>query len=259
MKRALLKTPRFRRPATVQGPDRRAGELFRMTGAGTGIAGIPVDSAEAAAIAAVRAGYRVAEAQIDRLRNIGDRARHVGAQVAGDEAERQAVDQAEKLVSKSLLAGLSWLEGVAAEPGSPWHRFAAAQYRLLGGALGLESGPAPSAPEPRQPLAERGPRAASPRPAQSRAPSIVHGGKARRRVLVRGFEIEAPARSRAFESISFFHATELDADAITGHFRPGPGGPALHVEIEKNSPPGRWSAVLCDEANRQVGWIEIEI
>ena len=135
MRASTLKTPRFRRPLLVEkGPDRRAGTLFRSDGAGIG--GFTLQDTEAAAIAAVRAGYRVAELQIERMQKLGTRMSSAGERVAGAEPNRQAVDHTEELINKGVLAGLAWVEGLAAEPGSPLHRFVTAQYRMLGGILG---------------------------------------------------------------------------------------------------------------------------
>ncbi len=250
-----LATPRFRRRSSpVQGPDRRSGTLFQTDGAG--IAGITLQDTETVALAAIRAGYRVADAQIERLQQLGKRVQSAGERLAGDEPQRQTIDHTEALVNKGILAALAWVEGLAAEPGSPLHRFVVAQYRLLGGLLGIE-GAAPTSPSPPPVPLSKGagptaPGAGRPGPRVE----IVHKGEARRRVVLRGIELSGQAlKSEEPQGILFFHAQDLDADPIDATLI----GLRVQIEVRRSSPAGRWSAALCDAEGCQYGWIEIEI
>ena len=105
--------------------------------------GVPLDSVESAVTAAVRMGYKVAAAQIERTARIARRFRDAGDQAAGarrdqgESSERKALDASEQLIFKALMAGLGWLEGVAADNGNPVRRIAAAQFQMLGAMLGL--------------------------------------------------------------------------------------------------------------------------
>jgi hypothetical protein len=247
-----LETPRFRRrKSTPQGPDRRAGTLFRTDGAGIG--GITLHETEAVAIAAVRAGYRVAEDQIERMHKLGNRLRSAGERLVGDEPHRQAVDHGEEILHKGVLAALAWVEGLAAEPGSPLHRFVVAQYKLLGGALGVDGGPAA---RPASPGAAR-PGPPPPVPPRQHRPqvAIVHAA-ARRRVVLREFELPLECDTVPDE-LAFFHALDLQAPLIKAKLALKPA--ELTIEVAANSPPGCWIAAICDAGGRQHGWIEIEL
>jgi hypothetical protein len=135
----------FERPVLDRsGPIRSAGTFYRVADDDPdAIGGVPLTSVETAATAAVRLGYKVASAQIDRATRIANRLRAEGDRAAGvrradgDSSEKQALDATEQLVFKAILAGLSWLEGFAAAPGNPMKRFGAAQFRLLGSMLGV--------------------------------------------------------------------------------------------------------------------------
>jgi hypothetical protein len=107
------------------------------------IAGVPLTSVETAATAAVRLGYKIASAQLDRSARIATRLREEGDRAAGvtrdtgDSSEKRALDATEQLILKTMLAGLAWLEGFAAAPGNPVKRVAAAEFRILGSLFGL--------------------------------------------------------------------------------------------------------------------------
>ena len=252
-----IATPRFRRPIPEDaGPDRRGGGVFRTVGADAGIAGLPLDSLESAAVAAVRAGYRVADAQIARVQKIGDRVRRAGEEALGEESEKQALDHADKLINRSILAGLSWLEGVAAEPGSPLHRLAAVQYRLIGGVFGLDEAK-PSNP-PSRPSAQEG-AASRPQPKAPIRPRVKFGGGCRRRVLVVGYELEAPKRETKLESLEFLLAEDTTVPSFIGQLDFLTTGPMLTVTVTREAPPGLWNAAICDGDAVEVGWIQIAI
>lgn len=253
---SMIATPRFHRSKPeAPGPERGAGGLMRTAGAG--IAGVPLDSLEAVAVAAVRTGYRVADAHILRVQELGQRLRGAGEAAVGAEPEMQALEAVDSLISQSVLAGVGLLEGAAAEPGGPLHRFLAAQVRLFAGARGLggAAGPPPAASSAREPPAAEPPR----RRASASTLSIRHLGEVRRRVLVVDCELRATDRATTFERIAFFHAQELDASPLTAAVRATTTGPILELDVERNAPAGLWNAAVCTDDGTQVGWIQIEI
>ena len=249
----------YSRPALQRtAPLRGAGQLYRSAeGPGSALGGVPLSSAEDAVVAAVRMGYRVAQNQIDRAGHIGERLRRAGERAVGAEPEAQAVDATERLVNKAVLSGLEWLEGLAAEPGSPWRRYATAQYKLLGALLGLKADAQPDTPSAAVP--------ATPRPASK--PTLVsagagirifHGGKAGRPLRVLRQHMDRLPGTGTFE-LRFHgpHGTDqlLEADLVVAEDRP----PVLLFKNNSACPAGTWAAAVCSpDQHEQLGWIEIE-
>ena len=218
-------------------------------GPGSAIGGVPLSSAEDAVVAAVRMGYRVAQTQVDRAERFTERLRGAGDRAVGPEPERQAVDATEMLVSKALLTGLEWLEGVAAEPGSPLRRYATAQYKLLGAMLGLQAG-----------KEDASGAAAAPRPKpEPRAVRVMHRGGARRPVRVRVLHLDQHDADEEIE-LQFYCAADLESAPLEATVALMRGQPAvLHIKTVARSPAGLWKAALCANSGEQLGWIEIEL
>ena len=81
------------RPATRTGPRRSAANFYRSaSGSGVVIGGVPMDTVEDAVTAAVRMGYKIAQAQIDRTTRIAQRFKDAGERAAGPHSDRQALD-----------------------------------------------------------------------------------------------------------------------------------------------------------------------
>jgi hypothetical protein len=230
---------------------------------------VPLDSVEAAVTSAVRMGYSIAEAQIDRSARLARRLREAGDRAAGPDSDRQAVDATERLVFRAMMAGVSWLEGIAAEPGSPLKRLAAAEYRILGSLFGLSSAAEPSAPDGRPPARSAGDTDASrpgtsgsaafPRASRVRVPlRIRHLGQERRAVDVREWVLDAEIPAARYR-ITFYNV-ERPADSIPGTLTVRGTGPAtLALETSREAVPGLWKAAICDSGDIQVGHIEIAL
>jgi hypothetical protein len=266
MSNGSVNRPYTRPELAVARPNRCTGGFYRTADAkGQTIGGVPLDSAEAAVVAAVRMGYKVAAAQIDRSARLASRLRDAGDRVAGGNSGRQAVDATERLIFKSMMAGLTWLEALAAEQGSPLRRLAAAEFRLLGNVFGLGSvDEAPAAAEPAgsgdEHRSDAG--AAVPRRTAAKAPIRVRltGEKsARRAVKVVHWDVEKPVRPGVFE-VFFHHAGGAGAAVIGGTFQlPPEGPPELQLATRQESPSGRWRASVCTEDGEQMGMIEIDL
>lgn len=266
MSNGSVNRPYARPNLEVSRPNRCTGGFYRTADAkGQTIGGVPLDSAEAAVVAAVRMGYKVAAAQIDRSARLASRLRDAGDRVAGGNSARQTVDATERLIFKSMMAGLTWLEALAAERGSPLRRLAAAEFRLLGNILGLGAiDEAPAAAQPAEPGDENRPDAAAAMPRRAAAKALIKvrltGEKsARRAVKVVHWEVDQAVRPGTFE-VFFHHTGGKDAAVIGGTFQlPPKGQPELQLATLHECPPGRWRASVCTEDGVQIGIIEIDL
>jgi hypothetical protein len=253
----------FRRPELkTKGPDRRARGFYRMADRGEGtLAGMPLDSAEEAAVAAVRLGYKVAATQIERSGRLAQRLRDAGQRQAGPDPERQAADATERLLFDSLMTGLEWLEAAAGEPGSPLRRLVAAEYRLLGSLFGLtEPGSATSKPRREPPERDEEDDAAGRRPPRKRtAPTrIFLPRETPRAVRLVSWEIEGDLDEHEL-SVIFYSVNDSDATPIMAQLFLDKTPPHLHVETQPSSPPGPWRGAVCLSTGEQVGIIEMEL
>jgi hypothetical protein len=257
-------TPYERPKLEASRPNRCTGGFYRAADAGgQTMGGVPLDSAEAAVVAAVRMGYKVAATQIDRSARLARRLREAGDRVGGGDSPRQAVDATERLVFRSMMAGLTWLEALAAERGSPLGRLAAAQYSVFGKIFGLEPGSKAPATPPARPEGEE------PRPAAvatggdaAVGPPIkvrLYGEKtALRAVKVVHFEL-AGARTGTFD-LFFHHAGDRDAAVLPGMLDVHDDGTAaLQLQTQKAAPSGTWRAPVCARDGEQVGMVEIAL
>ena len=256
-------TPYTRPELEVSRPNRCTGGFYRAADAGgRTMGGVPLDSAEAAVVAAVRMGYKVAATQIDRSARLARRLREAGDRVGGGDSARQAVDATERLVFRSMMSGLTWLEALAAERGSPLGRLAAAQYGLLGKILGLEpGGEGPATPPARPEGEEPRPAAAADGDAPGKPPIKVRlfgERKELRAVKVVHFEL-AGARTGTFD-LFFHHAHDRDAAALSGTLDVHDDGTAaLQLQTKKAAPSGTWRAPVCAPDGEQVGIVEIAL
>ncbi len=257
-----LRLPDLERYAPVRG----VGGVYRSAEVpGGSIGGVPLSSAEDAVVAAVRMGYRVAETHIDRAGRLAKRLRTAGEKSVGNEPERQAVDATEKLVGKALMAGLGWLEAVAAEPGSPLARFAAAQYRLLGGLFGVsDGGPSHSGfarevkdivsgiPVDAEAVLKR-------RKVSTRKVQVIHKGGAYRTVEVLGLHLENADAHGKFEPW-FYRREDASGATFQAKLVVVAGEPSrLSITTEAVTVSGVWRAALCGRDGVQQGWLEVFI
>jgi hypothetical protein len=254
--------PYTRPPLAVSRPDRRAGGFYRMADAkGRSMGGVPLDSAEAAVVAAVRLGYKVAATQVDRSARLARRLRDAGDRVDGGDSARKGVDATERLVFRSMMAGLTWLEVLAAERGSPFRRLAAAEFQLLGNLFGLT--PAEKSEKVEVRGEDRVARDIPPHVVARGAPlriRLIGDKRARRAVSVVHWEIGKVDHADLFEV--FFHQSGGEGAAIIeGNIalRAADGVAELRLETRKDSPSGTWRAAVCTADGVQVGVIEIEL
>ncbi|MDB5864273.1 MAG: hypothetical protein JWO70_2079 [Betaproteobacteria bacterium] len=256
---ALLSRPALKRVA----PIRNAGGFYRSAeDKSKGIGGVPLNRAEDAMVAAVRMAYKVADAQIDRSARLALRLREAGDRATGGKSERKALDATEALVFRAMMAGLGWLEGAAAEEGSPLLRLASAQYALWGSVLGLaprrrSKAAAADVPEERaeQPVGHAQARATPTTAAPGRRLQIVHKDLKPRAVRVTAFEIE---QGTPRDSVAFYNVDHGESDPLDGTLALAGDGPArLTLPTPRSAASGLWRAAVCDADGVQLGFIEI--
>src|SRR5262245_57943494 len=148
----------WRRPEpTALGPNRSFGGYYRSsdrTLKGKDFRGVPLQTTEDAVVAAVRLGYQVVDAQIERGLDMARRLRGA-ADRSGSGDPANLLDNAERLISRGMLLGLEFLEGAAADPRTPIMRLLSAEFRMLGSVLGLTTeGPSAQTAPKREPVKE---------------------------------------------------------------------------------------------------------
>jgi hypothetical protein len=260
-------SPRWRRPDIEEiGPNRAAGGFYR-TGTsveGTPRSGVPLSTANAAVVAAVRLAYEVAETQVERSTRMAARLRAAADEQVGEGSGGHALEAAERLVMNSLVSGLQWWETSVAEGRCPVKRLAAAEYQMLGTLLGL--GPAAK----RKEADERGPASAeraSPENIARTADTakqklqVVHTADARerRRVAVEDWELTCAGSLQG--KVYFYCADHSVKDPIEAEVVSEADGKNARLTIK--TPPqaaaGEWQCVICDDNGLQVGHIEITL
>ena len=244
-------------------PHRSAGHYFR-TAADEGVprGGIPLNSTEAAVVAAVRMAYKVAETQIDRSGRLAQRLRDAGDKVAGPHSDKRALDATERLIFRGMMTFLGWVESAASERENPLKRLAVAQYRLLGAMLGLTPSEGPKTEDgrpPRRAGARRRGDAEYGAQASPRLPvRIRHAGEQRRAVRVDAWQYAGDADPRKTIPVTFYHVERSSRTPLEGTVVIAtPRSVTLTLATPLAAPPGRWRAALCDDNDEQVGHIEI--
>jgi hypothetical protein len=269
---------RFTRPLPSRhGPNRAAANFYRAAGDNPDtIGGIALDSVEAAATAAVRLGYRIAEAQIDRTTRIAQRMREAGDRATGGStdskrSDRKALDATEELIFKGLMAGLGFLEGAAADRGNPIRRLATAQFQLLGSLLGLTPDRDTSRGRRTEPpvdddyddAVDQTPKGVSPRApkATRRPPQVKHAPRAgsggRRAVRVTEWHLSSDAPPGSYPLM--FYPEAPPATAFPGELGVTRSGATLTVKTSAKTRAGRYQAAICDDDGLQVGFIELTV
>lgn len=274
--------PYEREPLRVDRPIRSPGGFYRTAeNDARTLGGVPLTSVEDAATAAIRMAYKVAENQIDRSSRLARRLRDAGDRAVGAPSGRKALDATERLVFKSMMSGLGWLEGLAAESGSPLKRLASTEFRLLGQLLGLlaEDGPAaagapsPSAASPAswqpprdaEPTQGNGGRQGVPKPSRNAAATlqIKHVGAQKRAVRVVAFELaREPETERRSYDLVFYGATPAGGNRVLdGSVLVVPPRRAARLEVRATgrTHAGRWLAAVCSADGMQIGIVEIEL
>jgi hypothetical protein len=217
-------------------------------------------------VGVVRMAYRVAEAQIDRSARLARRLREEGDRAVGPGSPEKALDATERIVFRTAMSFVEWLEGLAADRGNPLQRLASAQYRILGAMLGLVPGDGTEPRDGRAP--DRAPgRGASARPAvglarREEAPPfavrIKHAGRERRAVRVRVWEYAGGTGARQKIPVKFYHVRDGSKPPLEGEIViAGRRAATLTLTTPPSAPPGRWRAAFCDADGVQVGAMEI--
>jgi hypothetical protein len=277
-------SPRIQRPLLQRdGPDRRARNFYRSASDDPdAVAGIPLNSVEAAATAAVRLGYKVAAEQIDRMTRIGKRLREEGDRAAGPNSDVKALDATEQIIFKTMMAGLSWFEGIAADNANPLKRLATAQFKMFGSLFGLladdqqRTGASTDTAAVVPPSDRDDDRAGASMardfdgaPTLRARPQIKHvvaptrkgkgipgAPRPGRAVHIQSWHI--PTRERAYPLT--FYATAAAAPPISGELIVTVEGTStLSVKTSAKTVGGRYLAAICDDAGIQVGHIHIVV
>ncbi|VTU28715.1 hypothetical protein H6CHR_03047 [Variovorax sp. PBL-H6] len=258
---------RWRRPDIEEvGPNRAAGGFYR-TGTsvkGTPRSGVPLSTANAAVVAAVRLAYEVAETQVARSTRMATRLRTAADEQVGEGSGAHALDAAERLVMKSFVSGLEWWESSVAEGRCPVKRLAAAEYQMLGTLLGL--GPAAKRKEADERGAAAAERAstenvARPGRTAKQKLQVVHtaGARERRRVAIDDWELTCASSLQG--KVYFYCADHGVTDPIEAEVVSEAYGKNARLTIQ--TPPqaaaGQWQCVICDDDGLQVGHIEITL
>jgi hypothetical protein len=259
---------RFERPVLKRSaPNRGAANFYRSASDNPHvIGGISLDNVEDAFTSAVRMAYRVAEAQIDRTARLGQRLRQAGDRAAGPGSERKALDATEQLIFRSMMAGLSWFEGLAADDANPIKRLAVAQYRVFGALLGLTPSAGPSvtpsaqraASEQLAPPARADVSPARPSRLADTPLRIKHKAKKeeRRAVEVRSWALPEgiPPGDYALTFHGIAPGTVIEAVLVVDEQTM-----TLVLESTRDSAAGVWKAAICDDEGLQLGHIEIAL
>jgi hypothetical protein len=250
------------------GPKRGFGGYYRSADRevdGKLLRGVPLNTAEDAALAAVRMAYRIADSQIDRglriARDLRGAARKEGIE------PRDAVDASERLLSKALLAGLQWFESASGEERHPLRRLAAAEYRMLGSLFGIAPDKTKAAPadEAQAGAGARESAAAGPRgsaPSEARVQVINKADKTKRRpVLSARLTLAQPLPRGSDDGLSFHHVDAEDADkALSAKIHwDEKTAPQLSIEACMTHRRGCWFAGIYDRDGLQIGVITIEL
>ena len=263
-----------RPPLARSGPNRTAGNLYRAAVDDPhAIGGVPLDSVESTVTAAVRLGYKIASAQIDRSSRIARRFRDAADRAtgvergAGGSSEKETLDATEQLIFKGIMAALGWFEGVASDNSNPLRRIAAAQFQMVGRMLGLTPGTDVPMTDARR---RDGHRATTDAPARTasppgpprsrrRLPRIQHDPKIRaqqRRVVqIQGWDL-------ATEAVGDYEVTFYFDGPATGTFDgtlnvTRTGQATLTVGTTAEAASGLYKAAVCDDKGLQLGYLEV--
>jgi hypothetical protein len=253
----------WRRPRLPRvSPKRIAGGFYRTVGNTLG--GVPLLTMEDAVTSAVRMAYKVASAQVERSSRLARRLRDAGDRAVGPDSDRQALDATERLVFRTMMGGLTWLEAAAAERDSPLKRLLAAEYGLLGSLLGLGAASPPVTKDEStstdEATAGRSARYADEKAAtgsaMERSVKIVHAKPPFRPVRIGAIEFGevAPAGyGLMFYSVERVQSKPIAAELLVRAKR----DITLTLATPIRAPTGRWQAAITDVNRRQVGFIEI--
>lgn len=234
-----------------------SGKLFR---------GVPLNQSVDFAESVIRTAYRIADDIVDRGLNVARDLRNAGERRGTQ--PRDVVDGAERMLSKTLLAGLQLIEDAAAGDENPLRRLASAEYRMLGALFGLKKDPPPQQPAPAP--APGGFTGSSPMgAAPSTTPSAVQilnraPATERRPVLAVRLELPPERRQASYGGLSFHPADATVADEndirdATLTWNAAAGTSRLEIDVRVMHRRGTWAAGLYDPDGLQVGVVAIDL
>jgi hypothetical protein len=253
----------------VRGPNRSPGGYYRTAAGRNGgpvFGGVPMQATEDAVVAAVRAGYRIVDAQIERGMRIAEDLRGAARRAGVGEAS-DMLASAESLARRSMLLAIDWLETLAAQPSGPLTRILNAQYRLLGSLVGLDpqawkdlqkplrdsDGQKEAAPPPNRGLHAE--------PASSIAPRILfEAGMPARAVEVIKWQIRRDLRATTLAPLKFLRIGDLNSTfGGTVELDPADGVPILRLRLSDATAEGQWKAPICSQGNELLGIAIVEL
>jgi hypothetical protein len=260
---------RWRRPqAVATGPNRSFGGYYRTadrTLKGRDFRGVPLQAAEDVAVAAVRMGYQVVDAQIDRGLEMARRLRGAADRAGvGNAADLQS--QTESLLMRGLFLGLELLESAGTGPNNPLKRLLAAEFRILGSMFGLTGPDAPGVDRTAGAASAQGTadRAGAPesRPKASRPIRIRHSeGSTQRAVVMVRWELHGqPPQPPSTHALRFYLTSTAGSEYLRGMLTLSQGAaPLLEIVTSDDTPSGLWRAAICHSDGEQLGLVELEL
>jgi hypothetical protein len=260
----------YKRPVLqARGPNRSPGGYYRAAAGKSGgpsFAGVPLQTTEDAVVAAVRAGYRIADAQIERGMRIAEELRGA-ARRAGSGDATDLLRNAEALAQRSALLGIDWLETLAALPSGPLRQLLTTQSRLLAGLIGLDPAQWKNLRRLLRNLGREQGTAAEPEqaprvePIAAAAPRIIFDtGVTARAVEIIKWQVVPDLEKKTLAPMRFVRSG--DPSATFGgklEFDPLDRVPLLRLHLSENTAEGRWKAPICSEANELFGIVIVEL
>jgi hypothetical protein len=258
-----------RPPLTVREPNRAVGGFYRIAPGQKGgkiFGGVPLQTTEDAVVAAVRTGYRIADAQIERGMKIAQQLRGA-AKRAGAGEPKDMLLSAESLATRGIALIVEWLETQAAQPSSPLKRMLSAEYRLLGSLLGLGPDAANDLEAKIREIFKQGDGQASATESSARAgvpptvahPVIVFDGEPRAVELIK-WELSGEVAGVTLKPLKFARAGD-PGSTFDGRveYRADDGALVLTLTLSAQTAEGRWKAAICGTNNVLVGIVIVEL
>jgi hypothetical protein len=261
----------FERPVLRRHAPKRSASHFYQAAVDDprAVAGVDLDTIESRITAAVRLAYRVAQSLEERSTRLAKRVRAAGDQATGGSSDtkrsdRRALDATEQLIFKTMMSGLAWLEGAAADRGNPIRRAATAQFQLLGSMLGLLPTQESSAGEPPRTEHAPGRQGAEPgieearhsRPTQTL--QIRYTKTERRPVRLVDSDLTGLAGARRTLPLTFYGG-RTGRTSFEGELESRGTGYVLTVRPLRTTPVGVYRAAVCNDEDVQVGFIEMAL
>lgn len=242
----------------VRAPNRQIGGFYQaMPGQGgrQAFGGLPLQTPEDAVVAAMLAGYRIADAQIARGMRMAQDLRG-SVKDAGIKEPKDIPPAAEALVRRGVLALIKWL---TADPSSPLKNVLSAEY-LLGALARLE-------PSARDEIVKQALKLFTGATAPSStahagsavAPPKIRFEKESRCIELKKWELSSDFAGVAFDPLKF-RRTGDPGSTFDGRLeRRADDGLTLTVTLSPQTPNGEWKAPICGADNVLIGIVVVEL